>query len=129
MITFTDYMMNEARRMKYTKLNDKQKKVYDSIMAKIGKKLTKSEQELIALASRSRMPDRSWGVEKFSGQGRKGGRISGGQRLYNAALSLEQKGIVTTRNKDTSVHSDRGYGTTHYTMKFALNPQYMPDEE
>lgn len=54
-------------------------------------------------------------VERFYGRGPEGGRVAGGDREVQAALALEQQGVLERVSYSNSAHPNRGY-TIHNTV-------------
>lgn len=56
--------------------------------------------------------------EAFSGRGRQGGRISGGWRIYNQAMRLEEMGMFKDGQGDYDTSSWGGWGASTCCRKY-----------
>lgn len=82
-------------------------------------KLTKTQQALIDQAKR-RNSDIIC-VERFSGQGCEGGRVTGGNREMNAALKLERDGLAERVDYSRSAQMmGNGYTVWNSILKLKL---------
>ena len=57
-------------------------------------------------------------VETYSGRGREGGRVSGGQRAYSQAMKLEERGVFRLTYQDADSTSWSGWTSRTYARTY-----------